>query len=266
MFQSASQQRRFLLFWKHLCWEGEGSQQVKVFHMTPCAACRPRHASQLANEWRQRKSADHLLPSGVSFQPITMLTCKPGQNLCDGPEKEMVTSAPKWNSIFPFKSEESQYSKDYGRNVQRPEQTQHSQVDPVPLFALQLWNNRVLGAVRQRLSVRMGGHCRRQQSCSRTGGRDQRINTPSGVRHSATKQKGWKKERALLSAQQLLYIVLHCAHDNELAVFSPAKSHKSMWPMANRPLEQHIHPDAGRLIANESNGKCSAEIVSLSVE
>lgn len=38
------------------------------------------------------------------------------------------------------------------------------------------------------------------------------------------------------------HIVLHRGHDNELAVFSRAKSHESMWPLANRLLEQHTHP------------------------
>lgn len=53
---------------------------------------------------------------------------------------------------------------------------------------------------------------------------------------------GGPETREARNAQQLLYIVLHRGHDNELAVFSRAKSHKSMWPLANQLLEQHTHP------------------------
>lgn len=133
------------------------------------------------------------------------------------------------------------------RKIEQPVQTQHHQVIPVKCSFYCKFGPGSHRTHRSGVAGTVVSYWCWEKSTDK--------DTPrcSAMWKKTAKMKYTKKEHVLPwcagDAQQLLYIVLHFANDNELAVFSSAKSHKSMWLSANRPLEQHIHPHASWLIA-----------------
>lgn len=224
--------------------------------------------------WSQQTAFYRELVKAASL-PIRMLRCKPRPNSCFWPsvrERQMATSMVRQNSTLHYYSHlnvnQGLYSNHSSRNVKRPVQTQCSQAVPATrslpckLCRSNFWTITSFKPPPPQTTHRLGA----AGSAPGTGGRDgcwerAAIKIPSNVPRGLLRVKKKKKKRNRKwmtrrsahpsvgletreadTAQQLLYIVLHRGRDNELAVFSRAKSHKSMWPLANRLLEQHTHP------------------------